>query len=121
MKSLPKLSFLIILFLLYSSVMLLAKIESIKLLTNAHCSGCKTKIEKALKKVDGVISAKLDLPSKIVEVSYDSEKADIEKLKKAIEKSGYSAELFKEGEEITLPKHKDDDCKEEKHKENKNK
>lgn len=99
---------------LFSFNLLFAETQSLKLLTNAHCNGCKTKIEKALKKVDGVQSASLDLASKIVEVSFDPSKVDSEKLTKAIEKAGYSAALYKEGETITLPEHKDSDHKDKK-------
>lgn len=94
--------------------LLLAENQSVKLLTNAHCQGCKSKIEKALKKVDGVQSANLDLASKVVEVSFDANKVKIEQLINAIEKAGYTSSVYKEGANISLPEHKDDDCKDKK-------
>ncbi|MGQ9818711.1 MAG: heavy-metal-associated domain-containing protein [Candidatus Kapaibacteriales bacterium] len=102
----------VLLLTLISFSFLLAETQTVKLLTNAHCKGCKSKIEKALKKVDGVKSANLDLASKIVEVSFDADKIKIEQLIQAIDKAGYSSVVYKENENITLPEHKDKDCKE---------
>lgn len=73
---------------LISASLLFADTQSVKLLTNAHCQGCKTKIEKALKKVDGVHSANLDLASKVVEVLFDANKVKTKQLIHVIEKAG---------------------------------
>lgn len=104
---------------LISASLLFAETQSVKLLTNAHCNGCKSKIEKALKKVDGVQSASLDLASKIVEVSFDANKVKIDRLIHALEKAGYTSSIYKEDANITLPEHKDDDCKDKKSEEHK--
>lgn len=96
---------------LFATASSFAKTDEVRLLTNAHCSGCKTKIEKALKKIDGVESAILDLPSKVVAVKFNSEKTNIDALIAAIKKAGYEAAVFSEKENINLPEHKDSDCK----------
>ncbi len=88
-----------------------AKTESVRLLTNAHCEGCKAKIEKALKKVEGVESASLDLPSKVVEVKFNPEKTNLDALINSIKKAGYDAAIYTENSQINLPEHKDKDCK----------
>jgi copper chaperone CopZ len=90
---------------------LFGKVTEVKLLTNAHCEGCKTKIEKALKKVDGVQEATLDLPSKVALVKFDDEKTKVENLVSALEKVGYTAQVYEEGKEYNMPKHQDDNCK----------
>jgi len=88
-----------------------AETQEVRLITNAHCNGCKSKIEKALKKVNGVESANLDLPSKIVEVKFNSEKTTVDALIAAIKKVGYEAAIFSENETFNFPEHKDKDCK----------
>ncbi len=95
-----------------------SKTESVRLLTNAHCEGCKTKIEKALKKVEGVESASLDLPSKVVEVKYNPEKTNVDALISTIKKVGYEAAIYSENSKINLPEHKDKDCKDKSDKHN---
>ncbi len=89
---------------------LFAKSTEIKLLTNAHCEGCKIKIEKALKKIDGVEEANLDLTTKIATIKYDSEKVDAKDFISTLEKIGYTVQLYKEGEETNLPKEKSKCC-----------
>jgi copper chaperone CopZ len=97
--------------LLFATASSFAKTDEVRLLTNAHCSGCKTKIEKALKKIDGVELASLDLPSKVVAVKFNSEKTNIDALIAAIKKAGYEAAVYSEKENINLPEHKDSDFK----------
>lgn len=82
---------------------LLAKTNEIKLITNAHCEGCKAKIEKALKKIEGVEEASLDLPTKIAFIKYDSDKVDAKDFVAALEKIGYTAQIYKEGSETDSP------------------
>jgi copper ion binding protein len=53
------------------------------------CAGCSSAVEKALTGVDGVSSAKVDLAKKTAYVEYDSGKATLDKLKKAIQGAGY--------------------------------
>ncbi|MCX7879769.1 MAG: heavy-metal-associated domain-containing protein [Ignavibacteria bacterium] len=95
---------------------LISSTDEVKLLTNAHCGGCKAKIEKALKKVDGVENAELDLETKIVVVKYSNQKTDPETLVSAIKKAGYDAAIYTEGAEIKLEEHKDKHCKSKKEK-----
>lgn len=53
------------------------------------CNHCKMAVEKALKGLDGVSGADVDLSAKKVRVTYDPGKVDQDKLKAAIENSGY--------------------------------
>lgn len=54
-----------------------------------HCGGCSAATEASLKKVGGVSSAKADLGSGTVKVTFDDSKATVADLEKAVEKAGY--------------------------------
>jgi copper ion binding protein len=53
------------------------------------CAGCSSAVEKALSRLDGVISAKVDLAKKTAYVDYDPAKLTLQDLKKAVEGAGY--------------------------------
>jgi copper ion binding protein len=53
------------------------------------CAGCSGAVEKALSKLDGVSSAKVDLAKKTAYVDYDPVKLTLQDLKKAVESAGY--------------------------------
>jgi copper chaperone CopZ len=55
------------------------------------CNSCVNTITKALKKVDGVRTTKIDLEKKIATVTYVSTKTSLSKIEKAIAKAGYDA------------------------------
>lgn len=63
----------------------------VEIKTSAICDMCKSNIETALKKEDGVKKARLNVDTKVVTVTYDSTKTNTEKIKKAITMSGYDA------------------------------
>jgi copper chaperone CopZ len=54
------------------------------------CDGCASKTEAALKKVDGVKSAKADSGKGTVDVTYDDAKAKQADLEKAVASSGFT-------------------------------
>ena len=86
------------------------KVASIQ--TNGTCQPCKEKIEQGLAFEKGVKDVEYDLATSIVKVTYHAEKTDVEKLRKAINKLGFTADGQKpeNGEKTTChPK------KEEKH------
>lgn len=53
------------------------------------CGHCKSAVEGALAKLDGVASAEVNLADKNVTVSFDSAKVDESALKNEIEETGY--------------------------------
>ena len=57
----------------------------------AQCMVCANKIEKALKKVDGVEEVDVDMDIKVVNVTYDAKRTDTMKLEQAIAQAGYQA------------------------------
>ena len=57
-----------------------------------NCGMCKSTIEKAVNKVDGVENANWDVEKKAIEVSFDDSKTDEMAIHKAIAASGYDTE-----------------------------
>ena len=70
-----------------------AKTAEVKIKTEFHCNGGKTKIETEVAKVDGVSSVIADLETKIVTIVYDPAKQNKESLIKAIEATGHMTEF----------------------------
>jgi copper chaperone len=75
-----------------SSAMAKEGLETAKIKTNPHCQDCKVKIEKALKAVDGVKEAKLNMKDNVVTVKYASDKTTKETLSKTILDLGFKAD-----------------------------
>jgi len=63
------------------------------------CGSCVTTVTKALKKVDGVNTARVDLKKKTATVTYASTKVTVDKLEKAIADAGYDANSVKRNHE----------------------
>lgn len=53
------------------------------------CGHCKISVEGALKGLEGVSAAEVDLNSGKVEVTYDESKVSSENMKAAVEEQGY--------------------------------
>ena len=60
-----------------------------------NCGMCETRIEKAAKSVDGVLSANWDKETKMIDVKLTSEKVDIHKVHMAIAKAGHDTKIHK--------------------------
>ena len=56
------------------------------------CSSCENRVERTLKKLEGVVSAKASHSKEQVIVEYDTELCHIQKIKHSIKASGYSVE-----------------------------
>lgn len=65
-----------------------------------NCGMCETRIEKAAKSVDGVLSADWDKETKMIDVKFNSDKADIHKVHIAIAKAGHDTKMHKATEEV---------------------
>ena len=57
-----------------------------------NCGMCKSTIEEAAGKVDGVAKASWDVDQKKIDVSFDESKTDVLAIHKAIAASGYDTE-----------------------------
>ena len=67
--------------------------ESVTLIApDISCAHCQHAIEGTLGKLDGVSQAKVDIPSKSVQVTYDSEKLTQTKLEEVLDDIGYTVE-----------------------------
>lgn len=66
------------------------KTETFKVYGN--CDMCKTTIESALKKKDGVVSKKWDKDTKMLTVTYDSSKITVKKIGEKVAAVGYDNE-----------------------------
>ncbi len=71
------------------------KFQTVKIQTSAVCDNCKTRIEKAVNKLDGIQKSDLDLETKIITISYEPAKVNVEKIKTLIAKTGYDADEMK--------------------------
>ena len=86
--------------------------QVVSIQTNGTCQSCKEKIEQGLAFEKGVKDVSYDLSTAIVKVTYNAGKTDVEKLRKAINKLGFTADGQKpEAEKKADCHHK----KEEKH------
>ncbi|WP_206915830.1 heavy-metal-associated domain-containing protein [Alicyclobacillus suci] len=56
------------------------------------CGGCVNSVTKALKAVDGVQEANVDLQGQNATVTFDDSKTSVAALKEAVEDAGYDAE-----------------------------
>jgi len=115
MNKLKLISIVISLFLVMgANAQKASSIKVVSIQTNGTCLPCKEKIEQGLAFEKGVKDVEYDLATAIVKVTYNEKKTDVEKLRKAINKLGYTADGQKPENE------KKSDCnhnhkKEEKH------
>ena len=65
---------------------------TIQFKTSAVCDMCKSRIEKSLAYEKGVQSASLDVPSKVLTVTYRPDKTTEAALRTAVQKTGYDAD-----------------------------
>lgn len=56
------------------------------------CTSCEKRIENTVKKINGVISAKANYTKETLEIEYDTALCNLDEIKKAINKAGYSTE-----------------------------
>jgi copper chaperone CopZ len=68
-----------------------AKTETVTFDVSLHCDACKATVEKHIPFEKGVKDLVADLENKTVTVTFDPRKNDVESLRKAIEKLGYTA------------------------------
>lgn len=72
------------------------KTETMKCWVSMDCAGCQEKIEKNLPFEKGVTGLQVDLPTKMVSVTFKSGKTTPEKIEKALQKLGFETEIVKE-------------------------
>ena len=82
---------LVFLFVSSSSFLFAQSRQADTVMVWGNCEMCQAKIEKAAKAA-GAASAKWDVDSKILSVSYNHDKVSMEKIEKAISAAGYDTE-----------------------------
>jgi len=91
-----------ILLLVFSSLSLSAQeknkkeLKTVRFLTSIDCENCVNTIMKNVPFEKGVKDVKCDLATKEVSIKYQEDKTSSEKLKRSIEKLGYTASEIKE-------------------------
>lgn len=56
------------------------------------CTSCEKRVERTVKKLEGVLDVKASFSGQFVEIEYDEHVCDIKKIKNAIQSVGYSTE-----------------------------
>jgi mercuric ion binding protein len=69
-----------------------AATEQFQIKTSAVCDMCKARLEKAMAYEKGVQEAHLDVPSKVLTVSYRPDKTTPATLRSAVQRTGYDAD-----------------------------
>ena len=67
---------------------------------NGNCEICKKRIEKAALSVKGVKMVIWDIPSNIITVTHNTNKAPLQNIQKAIAYVGHDTPLFKASDEV---------------------
>jgi len=73
------------------------KTESFKVYGN--CEMCKARIEKAAKSVEGVSVANWNAETRMIALTFDDSKTDVNKVQEAIAKVGHDTDLYKATDE----------------------
>ena len=71
------------------------KTEQVVFSVNLHCANCEQKVKKNIPFEKGVKDLSTDLDKQLVTITYQTDKTDKAKLKKSIEKLGYTCEEVK--------------------------
>jgi copper chaperone CopZ len=69
------------------------KTATLKMKVEVHCSDGKERLIEGMKKVDGVKSIKVDVPKKMVDITYDPAKINKDKLVYEVEQLGFRTEF----------------------------
>jgi periplasmic mercuric ion binding protein len=86
--------------MVFSAGTLFANGKSEKFEVKGNCGMCEKTIETAAKSVDGVLSADWSQETKIMTLSYDESKTDVNKVQKAIADAGYDTPLHRAKDEV---------------------
>ena len=74
--------------------MIILAVVQVVFATSIHCANCGKKVQENIAFEKGVKDLKVDVPGKTVTVTFNPAKTDTLKLKKALNKLGYQAEVI---------------------------
>ncbi|MHC2991180.1 MerP [Pontibacter sp. HJ8] len=66
--------------------------KTVQIKTSAVCDMCKKTLEKAMAYEKGVKTSSLDVDSKLLTVTFDTKKTNEDKIRKAVNETGYDAD-----------------------------
>ena len=75
------------------NLMIILALVQVVFATSIHCANCGKKVQENIAFEKGVKDLKVDVPGKTVTVTFNPAKTDTLKLKAALKKLGYSAEV----------------------------
>lgn len=87
-----------IIFLVMINIMALfaeEQLQKVVIKTTAQCEKCKARIEKAIKRLDGVAKVNLDVDSKELSITFNPLETNVLKLQKNVSNTGYDADSIK--------------------------
>ena len=76
------------------NLLIVLSIVQVVFATSIHCANCGRKVQENIAFEKGVKDLKVDVPGKTVTVVFNDSKTDTLKLKKALNKLGYQAEVI---------------------------
>ena len=76
------------------NLLIVLSIVQVVFATSIHCANCGRKVQENIAFEKGVKDLKVDVPGKTVTVVFNESKTDTLKLKKALNKLGYQAEVI---------------------------
>ncbi|TAJ11308.1 ATPase [Marinilabiliaceae bacterium JC017] len=85
---------------LLGTVALWAQSKSEQFKVYGNCGMCEKRIETAAKSVDGVSAADWDKKTKVVVVTYDNAKTNVDAIHKAIAKVGHDTDMYKAEDDV---------------------
>lgn len=68
------------------------------------CAACSSRVEKALNKTEGIITASVNLATETASVEYDPEKIQLPEIEEVVKKTGY--EVIRSAKEAPVDEHK---------------
>ena len=67
---------------------------------SGNCEMCKDRIEKIVKSMVGIVSAEWNISDKLLQVDYDANSTNTEKIQKIVADSGHDTELYRAKNEV---------------------
>src|SRR3954452_13405723 len=67
------------------------------------CASCVGRVEKALRKLDGVAAAEVNLATEVATVRFDPEQVGLDELTAAVSRAGYTARPGRETQKPSPP------------------
>lgn len=86
--------------LFFSTLSLFAQDKAEKIKVYGNCGMCETRIEKAVKAIDGVSAADWNKETKMLDVSFDESQTDIHKIHMAVAAVGHDTDMHKADDNV---------------------